>query len=335
MLHIGDKIENGKNEKRARRLAIAGGALALVGMLALICAVLLCARADAVAREEVELINALALFDVRERLSDGARTLGTIGSADADDDARRDATRARLLEALEEISAVKAMLSRVGWEAATSDAAQLLEACRADILDALKKTDEPPPSVFAEWKERLEKLCAVLGEPTEAAAEELSDLCAEAEIADDEGVDRGYDGFNIFSTMTDEALEKKAAEYFGAHAVLTVAHSRGFPPAMVLAGKNTYIALSRARGELLELYFDRPPGEECLTEAECARIAMRFLENERLPVRHLSAESCERDELCGAYYYNVGNSAEKRNVRIGVRWDTGRICYFNAYEYYR
>lgn len=331
MLHIGDKIENGKNEKRARRLAIAGGALAFVGMLALTCAVLLCARADAVAREEVELINALALFDVRERLSGGAKALETIGSADADDAAMR----ARLLEALEEISAVKAMLSRVGWEGAASDAAQLLEACRADILDALKKTDEPTPSVFAEWKERLEKLCAALGEPTDEATEELSDLWAEAESADHEVVDRGYAGFNIFSTMTDEALEKKAAEYFGLHAVLTVARSRGFPPAVVLAGKNTYIALSRARGELLELYFDRPPGEECLTESECARIAMRFLENEKLPVRYLSAESGERDELCGAYYYNVGNSAEKRNVRIGVRWDTGRICYFNAYEYYR
>ena len=138
---------------------------------------------------------------------------------------------------------------------------------------------------------------------------------------------------NAAAVYTEAALEAKARAYFGSNTVLDPVGGVGFPPALVLCGENTMVAVSRSRGELLELYFDRPAGEKKLSEQKCAGIAADFLSKEGIPAALPPPSEVMSDDMAGAYVYGLTGMAQ--GVCIGVRWDTGRVCYFNAYEYYR
>ena len=138
---------------------------------------------------------------------------------------------------------------------------------------------------------------------------------------------------NAAAVYTEAALEAKARAYFGSNTVLDPVGGVGFPPALVLCGENTMVSVSRSCGELLELYFDRPAGEKKLSEQKCAGIAADFLSKEGIPAALPPPSEVMSDDMAGAYVYGLTGMAQ--GVCIGVRWDTGSVCYFNAYEYYR
>ena len=151
--------------------------------------------------------------------------------------------------------------------------------------------------------------------------------------SDTEENDRGFDGLNAAAVYTEAALEAKARAYFGSNTVLDPVGGVGFPPALVLCGENTMVSVSRSCGELLELYFDRPAGEKKLSEQKCAGIAADFLSKEGIPAALPPPSEVMSDDMAGPYVYGLTGMAQ--GVCIGVRWDTGSVCYFNAYEYYR
>lgn len=144
--------------------------------------------------------------------------------------------------------------------------------------------------------------------------------------------DRGFGALRHSAVMTEGALHEHAASFFGTNTVLRVADGVAFPPLLTLCGKNLMVTVSRARGQLLELYFDRPAGEVRLNEKECAEVAAEYAEKAGIDKSTATALVCtKKDELCGGWIF-----ADKDNrVVIGVRHDSGRIFYFNAYGYYK
>ena len=147
--------------------------------------------------------------------------------------------------------------------------------------------------------------------------------------AEAEHAGRGYDVFNTAAELTAGALKKRAESYFGEHAATHEVPGVRFPPDMALCGENIFVSLSSARGELLELYFDRPPGEARLGEEKCAAIAGEFFGTEGIPGRPILRNN---DGLCGAYFFG---SDTWQGVVIGIRWDTGRVCYYNVCDHYK
>lgn len=297
-------------------------ALAL-GILSLAVSAAVFAAAKRANRDGAETMRALALADAREKLRSASAALQI--AEDASDSSARTAA---LAEALEELSGAGTALTQAGLGNAAPGAFDVIKECRVAVVAGLHGEVELPGDVA----QRLKSLEEALGADDVAAEIEKIEKIP-TDSSDTEENDRGFDGLNDAAAYTDAALEAKARAYFGSNTVLDPVGGVGFPPALVLCGENTMVAVSRSRGELLELYFDRPAGEKKLSEQKCAGIAADFLSNEGIPAALPPPSEVMSDETAGAYVYGLTGMAQ--GVCIGVRWDTGRVCYFNAYEYYR
>lgn len=297
-------------------------ALAL-GILSLAVSAVVFAAAKRADRDGAETMRALALADAREKLrsASAALQLAEYASESA-------ARTAALAEALEELSGAGTALTQAGLGNVAPGAFEVIRECRAAAVAGLHGEGELPGEVT----QRLQSLVEALGADDVAAEIEKIEKIP-TDSSDTEENDRGFDGLNAAAVYTEAALEAKARAYFGSNTVLDPVGGVGFPPALVLCGENTMVAVSRSRGELLELYFDRPAGEKKLSEQKCAGIAADFLSKEGIPAALPPPSEVMSDDMAGAYVYGLTGMAQ--GVCIGVRWDTGSVCYFNAYEYYR
>ena len=306
-------------------------ALAL-GILSLAVSAAVFAAAKRANRDGAETMRALALADAREKLRSASAALQI--AEDASDSSARTAA---LAEALEELSGAGTALTQAGLGNAAPGAFDVIKECRVAVVSGLHGEVELTGDVTQRLKSadgtNLDGQYAAFG--MVLGGIENVDVIASVptDSSDTEENDRGFDGLNDAAAYTDAALEAKARAYFGSNTVLDPVGGVGFPPALVLCGENTMVAVSRSRGELLELYFDRPAGEKKLSEQKCAGIAADFLSNEGIPAALPPPSEVMSDETAGAYVYGLTGMAQ--GVCIGVRWDTGRVCYFNAYEYYR
>ena len=296
-----------------------GGAVALcavlfaVGACSLAAAAVLSARANAAVAHSAELMNALALSDAREELEAANAALGR---ACAENDTASRA--AELAEALDLTARARASLVRAGLGERSGDIFRAIDACRPKIVACLSGEAEHGAA-----EDAADMLADVIGALENGGAPALLPE-AEAEHAG-----RGYDVFNTAAELTAGALKKRAESYFGEHAATHEVPGVRFPPDMALCGENIFVSLSSARGELLELYFDRPPGEARLGEEKCAAIAGEFFGTEGIPGRPILRNA---DGLCGAYFFG---SDTWQGVVIGIRWDTGRVCYYNVCDHYK
>lgn len=304
----------------SKKWFIVGISVLFFGVASLVAAIVMVSGSQSAARRNTELLRSLALADARERIGAATEALRSVEETGYDD------TVSPAAAVLDSLAGARAALAGAGLSGADGRIFEVLEWCRAAALEYISGTSDRR----AELSATLDRLYVALA--SSDSAEEIAGIADEiaAGVAE---TDRGFAALNSSLAFTQASLRAKAASYFGKNAVLNEAGGSGFPPALVLCGENTLVAVSRARGELLELYFDRPAGEEKLSAEDCAARIADFLAREGLPSEAVTAAGIARDELCGAYFYRPDE--EGGGICVGVRWDTGRICYFNAYEYYR
>ena len=305
----------------------------VIGVAAMAVAVGLTIRADSAVKRNLELMSRLAFEDARENMNKATSALKE--AMDIGEDSDGDARRAELLaDAIYGISGTRAALMQAGLGDLSNDLFGFLNFCTQTIRASLAGKEGADLSGLINM---TEELSTALSEdsPLNALrriAEDKREMIHGWNAVEDE-FDRGFASFNTAPELTADALRAKAESYVGGNAVLKQAGGSSFPPTLVLCGENLYVSVSSARGELLELYFDRPPGKIKLDERECAAIAFDFLHRAGISASFPPVSSARADELCGAYFFRLSEKAGA--VDIGVRWDTGRVCYFNSFDYYK
>lgn len=299
--------------------AIVCAALFVLGIVALGVAVFMVAGAKNAAERSAQLMRELAVADAKEKLYAAGNALKRVEEANADPPK----VAAEVLDAL---SGARASFAATGATGESAGVIEVLDWCRAQTLAMIGDTADNG----AELSAVIAGLCNALDSADSGA--ETAQIAGSLKAPEDDG-ERGFASLNSAVAYTPASLRAKAAEYIGKNAALAEVDGVGFPPALVLCGENTLVAVSRARGELLELYFDRPAGEEKMSCNACAETIADFLAEESVIFDPPDGKDLVRDELCGAYFYRTNGKGG--GVCIGVRWDTGRVCYYNAYDYYR
>lgn len=136
-----------------------------------------------------------------------------------------------------------------------------------------------------------------------------------------------------------EALEK-AKKLLGKHTNLTLVKSSGFPPVYTYVCNNASVEITVMGGYPIRLLFDLSEKDARYEESECIAAAAKFIENLRIKDMELAKVRYSD----GAYFADFAHvyTDGSRNIRsdtetitVGVAADTLRICYYDAYNYYR
>lgn len=302
------------------RAAIAvGAAMMVIGIASLAVALCLTGAARSGTVRAAELERALARDDAKNYISNAAALLEAAAAGDKTDingaaralDQLACACSALLradVDGGREIEAVRALRERTVVLISDGGAAAELARLARRLAEAIEKSNREAAGSLAD------EIRAMGGD--NAAGE----------------FDRGFASLDHAAALTEGALRERAASFFSKNAVLGAAEGVAFPPSLTLCGENLMVTVSRARGQLLELYFDRPAGDERLTAAECSEAAAAYAVRAGIDKGAVGSLRCLRsDELCGGWIF----TDKGERVLLGVRWDSGRVFYFNAYGYYR
>lgn len=296
-----------------------GTAMLVIGIVALAVALCLTGAARSRAAKAAELERALARDDAKNYLSNAAALLNAAAEGDKTD-----------------INGAARVLDQL----ACAGSALL----RADVdggreLEAVRALRERTVALISDGGDETElaRLAQRLAEAIKNGdREEVASLADEIRAMDGDNAanvfDRGFASLDHAAALTEGALRERAASFFSKNAVLGASDGVAFPPSLTLCGENLMVTVSRARGQLLELYFDRPAGDEILTAAECGDAAAAYAVRAGIDKGAVGSLRCvQSDELCGGWIF----ADEGDRVVLGVRWDSGRVFYFNAYGYYR
>lgn len=306
---------NDKKRIFERGVLIIGAALTAIGAVAVAVAIKIASSAAAGDALGAELARQLAADDAQKYIFNAARL---IDGADDDDDAA--------IMALDRLACANSALLRADTSGGREFEA--IRALRRQVCKIISGSGNAKKT--ADIAYRLAE--AIKNGNAETVGQLTDELWSMGVNSEDYVFDRGFGALDHATVMTESALREHATSFFGSNAVLSAAGGVAFPPAMTLCGKNLMVSVSRARGQLLELYFDRPAGEERLTADECAEIAAAYAEWAGVDKKTAGdLEFRQKDELCGGRIF----ADKDGRVVIGVRHDSGRVFYFNAYGYYR
>ncbi len=147
----------------------------------------------------------------------------------------------------------------------------------------------------------------------------------------------GFETVGGGKTEEKDAL-KAARSYLGKKAFLKVTLSGSNPSVYCLSGENISALISEKSGYLMQLLFDLPEGEIKLSLDTAREKADSFLKEVGF-----SAEDCEisgemRDGIYVFKYSPIFQNdilCLSESIIVGVSGSSGRICRFDALDYYR
>lgn len=130
-----------------------------------------------------------------------------------------------------------------------------------------------------------------------------------------------------------------ARKYLGKKAYLKATLSGGELPSYQLTGKNISALVSAGSGVLLQFLFDTPEGDTLINEDAAKEKASLFLEKLGFSTASLSvSEPYLSSGLYILEYTPVSKSGVlclNEKIKVGVSSGSGRICLFDAVDYYR
>lgn len=173
-----------------------------------------------------------------------------------------------------------------------------------------------------------------------------------AEIFSDTGIEtilyeNGYGALapeNGFKTIGGEIIKESDAKelarrYIGKKAYLTAELSDGDFPSYHLGGSNISAVISAKSGILMQFLFDLPEGESKIDEPTAAERANAFIGEMGFDISHMSISPPIDSEGLYIFEYipvsknNVLCLNEK--ILVGVSRGSGRICLYDAMDYYK
>jgi len=143
---------------------------------------------------------------------------------------------------------------------------------------------------------------------------------------------------NVFPSLNSKAdvsldsARKKAMSFLGDKVVISQCENSLFPVCYAFNGKNTFAIISVLGGKLIKMYFY--PGESSydISEEDALKIIDNFFISEQIPDMKLSSVSKEG----GVYYASFYNKDYKKaQILIGVKGSGGRVCLFDAENFYK
>lgn len=183
------------------------------------------------------------------------------------------------------------------------------------VADAVRLADEAAKRTVAAGG------AAVLGESTETRLPMWETLDRRIEISEEEA-------------------HRIAAEYVGGGATLTRVENHTFPLVYTYTCKNAAADVTRAGGRLLRMYVYRQGGAEEKGATACQRAAEDFLREAGIRGGMLLSQTENGSGydyvFCGSFLLD-GEEILCLDETIGVGVDShgARICFFDAFEYYK
>ncbi len=124
---------------------------------------------------------------------------------------------------------------------------------------------------------------------------------------------------------------KIAKKRLGKSVSLVRCESTLFPIMHIYRGGNTFASVTEDGGKLIELFFHLTPTEEKLTVSEILDYMTSFMKDEGITDLELS-ESFMAGGFLHAIF--IDKNFPSRRVKIISSSESGRVCYFQADEYY-
>ncbi len=160
--------------------------------------------------------------------------------------------------------------------------------------------------------------------------------------------EKGYDalvkteGFESLgscnSIISEKETIKLAKKYLGKNAYLSAELSEGEHPFFHVTGKNISALISAGNGALIQLLFDLPEGKTSITEVEAETNAKEFLSDAGITDDTLVKLSAENEAGLYLFEYSPirnGVLCISESILVGVSAESGRICLFDAVDFYR
>lgn len=148
---------------------------------------------------------------------------------------------------------------------------------------------------------------------------------------------------NGFSSIGGGLIDEKSAmslakKHLAKNAYLTARLSEGEIPVYHVGGKNISALITAKSGFLMQLLFDIPEGEERIDENEAKAKAEIFLGETGLG--GIKKELASAEHTSGLYIFEYapiqnGVLCLDERILVGVSHGSGRICLFDAVDYYR
>ena len=147
----------------------------------------------------------------------------------------------------------------------------------------------------------------------------------------------GFDTVVGGLTEQSEAVST-AREELGKNAYVEVRFSEGEIPVYHIGGKNISAMVSARGGLLMQFLFDLPEGEERIDETKASELAEAFVSEKISGNEEKRQVSSEHSS--GLYIFEFvpiqnGVLCLDERILVGVSHGSGRICLFDATEYYR
>lgn len=156
----------------------------------------------------------------------------------------------------------------------------------------------------------------------------------------DSAAPRGFALLYNSEKITEREAYEKAKALLGKNAALTLVKNSGFPPVYTYVCNNASVEISVMGGYPIRLLLDLPAKEAKYDENICVCVAEEYLKT-------VGLEDLARvkvwwvDNVCFVEFarrildgQNVGLS-ELERVTVGVSASAARVCYYDAYNYYR
>ncbi len=138
----------------------------------------------------------------------------------------------------------------------------------------------------------------------------------------------------IGQEISEREAKKTAEKYLGRNYALKVNESS---LAYTVYASNISATVSRYGGYLMQLMFDLPEQEITITEDEALNKMEKFLSDVVFEYDILSCQSIGFDGIFRGEFYPVRNGilCLDETITVGVSASSGRICLYDAGEYYR
>ncbi|NLK39180.1 MAG: hypothetical protein GX303_02865 [Clostridiales bacterium] len=203
-------------------------------------------------------------------------------------------------------------------------------------------------NVLKSYAKKTEKLLNMLlssdnrPELTESLADELSYypyIYYDGKYTNDD-TQRGFDLLYKSDKISEREAYKKAKELLGKNSTLTLVRGNGFPPVYTYVCNNASVEISVMGGFPIRLLFDLPQTDAKYEENVCVRVAEEYID--QLGIGGVALSRIRwADGICFAEFartYIDGRQqvlSDRERLTVGVSADTGRVCYYDAYNYYR
>lgn len=141
-----------------------------------------------------------------------------------------------------------------------------------------------------------------------------------------------YPSLTAKAEVSEEYARKKSMSLLGEKVVLSAEENTLFPICYTFSGKNTFASVSVLGGRLIKLYFYPGTSEYDISEDEALSIMYTFMAREQ--IREMEAETLTKEN---GLYYACFRSNENKDAKIliAVKGSGGRVCLFDAGEFYK